>query len=88
MKRLDLVPLVTDVFKLVRAGTEHYATLSALNPEMRHAAVTVFLRAKVDDLDTKINGVKILNDAARDDLSSFAAHISLALGTVAHKGAA
>ncbi len=88
MKRLDLVPLVTAVFKLARAGVEHYSTLSTLNPEMRHAAVTVFLRSKVDDLDPKINGVRVLNDAARDDLASFVGHISLALGTVAQKGAA
>lgn len=88
MKRLELVPLVTAVFQLIRSGVEHYATLTSLPPEVRHSAVSAFLRAKVADLDPTISGIHILNDGARDDLASFAAHVSLALGSVGQKGAA
>ena len=88
MTSRDMLPFVSTVFRLIRSGVEHYATLADLNPQMRHGAVAAFLRVKIEDWNPEISGVSILNAAARDDLASFSAHVSLALGKVANKGAA
>ncbi len=88
MKRANFIPLLTRVWGLVQSGTEYHSTLSDLNPQMRHAAIKVFIRSKVEDLDLKIGEVSVLNADARDDLASFVSHVSLALGKVAGKGAA
>jgi hypothetical protein len=88
MKSRDLLPLVSTAFRLVGSGIEHYQTLSDLNPDMRHAAVTIFLRAQIQDWNPEIGGTQVVNDEARDDLASFVARVSLALGQVAEKGAA
>ena len=88
MKKSNLIPMVATFFRMVRSGVEYHNTLSDLNPQMRHTAVQVFLRDQIKDWNPEIQGVSVINPEARDDLASFAAHISLALGQVASQGAA
>lgn len=72
-----LLPLVTQLGNYLKMGADHYADLRSAGKEAGPEIVAMFLRAKLDSWDPKVNDKKLLDDATKDAAARFLAGVAV-----------
>jgi hypothetical protein len=68
---------VTQFAQYLKLGIDHYSDLRAAGKDAGPEVVAIFLRAKIEDWDPKINGNSLLDPTTRDAAARFLAGIAV-----------
>ena len=72
-----LLPLVTQLGNYLKMGADHYADLRTAGKEAGPEIVAMFLRAKLETWDPKMNDKRLLDDETKDAAARFLAGVAV-----------